>query len=124
MNKSCFKIMNSSDVFNWSWFHRREGELQLIYSPLLYHILKGVALYVRDTKRNTQSSISLEEALKTIGLTEKEAQVYLSLLELGRGTVSAVARKAVINRTSGYHLLDGLTGKGLASVSGKEPKQE
>src|SRR3989338_3406537 len=65
-----------------------------------------------------------EEVLKTIGLSEKEAQVYLGLLELGRGTVSSVTRRVGINRTSGYHLLDGLVSKGLISVSGKEPKQE
>ncbi|OGY72188.1 MAG: hypothetical protein A3E05_01325 [Candidatus Jacksonbacteria bacterium RIFCSPHIGHO2_12_FULL_44_12] len=71
-----------------------------------------------------QSDHTIEEVLKTIGLSEKEAQVYLGLLELGRGTVSAVARRAGINRTSGYHLLDSIIAKGLVSVSGKEPKQE
>ena len=48
----------------------------------------------------------------------------MALLELGKGTVSEITRKANLNRTTGYDVLDGLVAKGLASVSGKEPKQE
>lgn len=59
-----------------------------------------------------------------MNFSEKEADVYLSLLELGKATVSVIARKAGLNRTTGYHILDSLTGKGLVSVSGSEPLQE
>lgn len=62
--------------------------------------------------------------LATIGFSENRAAVYSALLELGKGTVSEIARKAGINRTTGYDVLDGLVADGLASVSGKEPKQE
>ena len=48
----------------------------------------------------------------------------MRLVELGKGTVSSIARKAGINRSTGYVILDILANKGLASVSGKEPKQE
>jgi len=58
------------------------------------------------------------------GLSENEAKIYLALLELGKGTVSEITRKANLNRTTGYDVLDGLVAKNLASVSGKEPKQE
>ncbi|MCL5010796.1 MAG: helix-turn-helix domain-containing protein, partial [Patescibacteria group bacterium] len=35
-------------------------------------------------------------------------KVYLALLELGKGTVSAIARKAGIQRTTCYTILDSL----------------
>lgn len=66
----------------------------------------------------------LQESLIEIGLSDKEAGVYLALLELGKGTVSEISRKANINRTTGYDILDTLSAKGLVSISGKEPKQE
>ncbi len=66
----------------------------------------------------------LKKALESLDFSEKEASVYLSLLELGKGTVSEISRKAGINRTTGYDILDTLISKGLATISGKEPKQE
>lgn len=66
----------------------------------------------------------IQQMLLAMQFSEKESRVYLALLELGRGTVSEIARKANINRTTGYDILDALVSKGLASVSGKEPKQE
>lgn len=74
--------------------------------------------------RGKEEHIKLEQALINIGLSEKEAGVYISLLELGRGTVSQISRRANINRTTGYDILDSLSAKGLVSISGKEPKQE
>lgn len=71
-----------------------------------------------------KDDVKLKNALIEVGLSDKEAGVYLALLELGRGTVSQISRKANINRTTGYDILDTLTQKGLVSISGKEPKQE
>jgi sugar-specific transcriptional regulator TrmB len=68
--------------------------------------------------------LQLKNSLKELGFPEKEANVYLAILELGKGTVSQISRKADINRTTGYDILDSLVNKGLVSVSGKEPKQE
>lgn len=62
--------------------------------------------------------------LQGLGLSEKEAGVYVALLELGRGTVSQIGRKAGINRTTGYDILGSLVNKGLVNISGKEPKSE
>lgn len=67
---------------------------------------------------------ALEESLKNIGFSKPEAAIYLALLELGRGTVSQIAARAKVQRTSGYHILSALTVKGLATISGREPKQE
>ena len=69
-------------------------------------------------------TLQIQELLSQIGLSSKEISVYLGLLELGKGTVSQISRKAGINRTTGYDILDSLLTKGLVSVSGKEPKQE
>ena len=65
-----------------------------------------------------------KKLLKESGFLDKEVATYLALLELGRGTVAEISRKAGINRSTGYVILDSLTSKGLARVSGKEPKQE
>ncbi len=66
----------------------------------------------------------IQEILTKIGLSENEAKVFLVLLQLGRGSVTQITRKAGLNRTTGYDILDNLVTKGLASISGKEPKQE
>lgn len=53
------------------------------------------------------------QILTQIGLEEKEAKVYLSLLELGSQPVSTIAKKAGIPRTTAYEILDRLMQKGL-----------
>ncbi len=63
-------------------------------------------------------------ALINMGLPEKEAAVYVSLLGLGLATVTEIANKSGINRTTVYDILSSLSQKGLVSISGKEPKQE
>lgn len=66
----------------------------------------------------------LTKTLNSLGLSDKEIAVYLAILELGRGTVTEISRKANINRTSGYDVLDSLSAQGLVRISGKAPKQE
>jgi sugar-specific transcriptional regulator TrmB len=67
---------------------------------------------------------SFENALQSLGLHSKESSVYVALLSMGSATVSEIAEKAGINRTTGYDILSGLSAKGLVTISGKEPKQE
>jgi len=67
---------------------------------------------------------SQQKSLESIGLSANEAAAYIALLKLGKGTVSEVSRKASLNRTTGYDVLDRLVSKKLVSISGKEPKQE
>src|SRR3989344_4981279 len=71
---------------------------------------------------NTEAPIY--KSLISLGFSDKEVRVYLSVLELGRSTVARIARKAEINRTTGYDILSDLAAKTLVSISGKEPKQE
>ncbi len=70
------------------------------------------------------TSSQLKAFLSSIDLSDKEIGVYLVLLSMGKGTVSQIARRAQLNRTTGYDILDSLVAKRLISISGKEPKQE
>lgn len=53
--------------------------------------------------------------LELLGLTAEEAKVYLALLELSTGYVSAIAKKASVPRVNAYHLLGNLIKKGLVT---------
>ncbi|MBT6034624.1 MAG: hypothetical protein HOA84_03345 [Candidatus Jacksonbacteria bacterium] len=66
----------------------------------------------------------ITSTLQSIGLSDKETRVYIALLELGRGTVSQIARKSHINRTTTYDILASLIEMSIISISGKQPKQE
>src|SRR3989344_5706289 len=71
-----------------------------------------------------ESLKELKLVLLEIGLSDKETDVYLALLTLGRGTTSKIAREAQVLRTTTYDILNSLFNKGLVTLSGKEPKQE
>lgn len=62
---------------------------------------------------------SLLRSLTDIGLTEKEARVYLALLELGEGTVSAIAQKSELKRAIIYVVLEKLNKLGYVSKVGQ-----
>ncbi|MFZ2150002.1 MAG: helix-turn-helix domain-containing protein [Minisyncoccia bacterium] len=66
----------------------------------------------------------LKVLLLEMDFSAKEADVYLAILSLGRGTASKIAREAHILRTTVYEILSSLFSKGLVTLSGKEPKQE
>ena len=71
-----------------------------------------------------QQLSKIEKLLKESGFLDKEITIYLSILEMGKGTVAEISRKAGINRSTGYVILDSLASRNLVSISGKEPKQE
>ncbi|MBP7057237.1 hypothetical protein KBB08_01990 [Candidatus Gracilibacteria bacterium] len=54
----------------------------------------------------------LVDELKHLGLTEPEVKVYLGLLALGGGVVSAIAKRAQVNRVTTYNTLANLVKKG------------
>lgn len=58
----------------------------------------------------------LIEKLERFGLSNKEAKIYLSLLESGGSPVSDIAKKAGINRSTAYVLLESLSRYGLVST--------
>jgi len=60
--------------------------------------------------------MEINEVLQKSGLTDKEANVYMALLELGTATVHPIATKAGVKRPTAYLILDQLKAKGLVSV--------
>jgi HTH-type transcriptional regulator, sugar sensing transcriptional regulator len=58
----------------------------------------------------------LDNALQKIGLSEKEAKVYLAALELGQSPVQKIAAKAKVNRATTYVILEGLMKKGVITT--------
>ncbi len=65
-----------------------------------------------------------EKQLKGLGFSEKEARVYLALLELGPSTTTEIARKSKINRTTGYDILESLASEGLVNLIGETKIQK
>jgi sugar-specific transcriptional regulator TrmB len=55
----------------------------------------------------------LEKKLLKTGLSEKAIIVYLAILAIGKGNVSAIARKSGLKRTSLYQYLEELLGRDL-----------
>lgn len=60
--------------------------------------------------------MEIETQLKKLGLTEKEAKLYITALELGSFSVMGIAHKSGIKRPTCYLILDELVKKGLISI--------
>lgn len=63
-----------------------------------------------------------EAILQDYGLTDKEAKVYLSLLQTGISPVNRISNKAQIQRTTTYDVLKSLKEEGLVSFVTKNKK--
>lgn len=61
--------------------------------------------------------------LKNIGLSDKEARVYLAMLELGPATILEISAKASINRPTTYVEIESLKKMGLVSTQTKGKRQ-
>lgn len=62
------------------------------------------------------------ERLLELGLSDKEALVYLAMLELGPSCAQDISQKAGVNRSTVYVLLDVLKQRGLASSAQREDR--
>jgi len=58
--------------------------------------------------------------LQNYGLSEKEARVYLTVLELGTSIASTIARRAELNRVTVYTILEDLKRDGIVNETTKE----
>src|SRR5258708_129170 len=65
----------------------------------------------------------LIKQLIEFGLGEKEARVYLALIELEVAAVSEIGETGNINRSSTYVVLDSLKKKGMVSTTGDKKVQ-
>jgi len=63
---------------------------------------------------------SLLTTLQNYGLSDKEARVYLTVLELGTSIASTIARRAEINRVTVYTNLEALRRKGIVNEMKKK----
>lgn len=61
--------------------------------------------------------------LQQLGLSVKEAKVYLASLELGESTVQEIAKKAEVNRPTTYVQIESLMQRGLISSVDKGKKR-
>ena len=66
--------------------------------------------------------MSLVNNLKNAGLGDKEAKVYLAMLELGPAPVLEIAAKAGVNRPTAYLQIESLKKMGLVSTQKKGKK--
>lgn len=58
----------------------------------------------------------VKQALAGLGLAPKESDTYIAMLELGPASVQDIAKKAGINRTTTYVMLEGLKKHALVST--------
>lgn len=65
-----------------------------------------------------------KDQLVNLGFSDKEASVYLALLELGPSTTTEISRRAKINRTTGYDILESLASDGLINILGETKIQK
>ena len=66
--------------------------------------------------------MSLTQDLLTVGLSNKEAEVYVSALQLGYASVQEIASKANINRTTAYTHIKNLITRGLLNAVERNDK--
>lgn len=64
---------------------------------------------------NNMLEAQLQNLLEETGFTEKEANVYLALLELGEANVTQIAEKSELKRSIVYVILESLIKRGYAS---------
>ena len=67
--------------------------------------------------------MALETELKKLNFSDKEARVYLALLELGEAPVQKIAEKAKVNRATTYVILESLKKKTAARTIKKQKRK-
>ena len=72
--------------------------------------------------KRTKRYMSLTQELLNVGLSNKEADVYLAALQLGYSSVQEIAERAGINRTTAYTHIKNLIGRGLLNAVKKNSR--
>ena len=62
----------------------------------------------------------IEQILKKNGFTEKEAKIYLAVLEVGEATVGWIASKTRLKRSTVYTVLEEMIQRGILSVQARK----
>lgn len=97
---------------------RRQVERRLDPSVLFPSVLADTDLCYTDFRME-----DLIRELVSLGLSEKEAAIYLALLELSPASVQDVANKSKVNRATTYLLVDTLAKRGIVSTTAVGSKQ-
>lgn len=79
--------------------------------------------YFRSGKVGTRMTDRLEQELIAVGLSDKEAKVYLAALSLGEATAQQIAAKATVSRPTTYVIIESLAKQGLISSFDKGKKR-
>lgn len=66
----------------------------------------------------------LLSVLQQIGLSEKQARIYLASLELGETTIKELAKKSEIKRTTIYDFIDEMVNLGYIKLTAKGKKKK
>lgn len=74
-------------------------------------------------KLPSENPARVVECLKSLGLTNYEARVYIALLTVASATASGIHEISGVPRASVYTVIDQLLEKGLVSVSQSAPKR-
>ncbi|MEA1936521.1 MAG: helix-turn-helix domain-containing protein, partial [Patescibacteria group bacterium] len=77
----------------------------------------------RDPSLQNNNKILMRQILKQLNFSNKETDVYLAALKLGKGSITELAKKAKIKRPTAYVVLEKLKEMGLVSLSKQKNKQ-
>lgn len=72
-------------------------------------------IYNEDDVLNNNTLMEIAEKLQLIGLTKRESEIYLTLLESGPLTPTSVAQKTKLKRPNIYDIVKSLSDKGLVN---------
>ena len=67
--------------------------------------------------------MEIKDALEVLGLNDKQAAVYVALLQLGKSSAYGVATKSGLKKPTTYVVLDELVKKGLVHKIPRAKKQ-
>lgn len=79
----------------------------------MYDIIK---IYKKSVVKFRHIFMNNLEIIKSLGLSDQEAEIYLALLKLGGSKASLVAKEVGMKRTTIYAILKSLAQKGLVTV--------
>lgn len=65
----------------------------------------------------------INDQLSQLGFTDKEADIYLALLELGSGSIVEISKKSGIKRTTVYEIINSLLEKSLIAISARKQRK-
>lgn len=77
--------------------------------------IKQAKITCRFFRQNCYTRGMIEQTLMLNGFTEKEAKIYLTVLEIGEATIGGIAARTRIKRSTVYTIIDVLIQRGVLS---------